>query len=168
MLELAATCFKSDQLHVRWRYLKERFPKVKLVIRAAKASDLAVQASLQADDAPIAEVPLLSSIIHHFVTSRFLIPFCHPFHRPVQSFIVKLWVQICRLSRQAQTLYLQAEQVDQAAAVMQVFNILLNIHLTNISSSLYLSINQSNKACHNYFHMSESTHIPRPPSKRFF
>ena len=28
--------------------------------------------------------------------------------------------QICRLSRQAQSLFLQAEQVDQAAAVMQV------------------------------------------------
>jgi len=75
MLELAATCFKSDQLHVR----------------AAKASELAVQASLQANDAPIAE--------------------------------------ICRLSRQAQTLYLQAEQVDQAAAVMQVAaGRLLNSH----------------------------------------
>ena len=72
----------------------------KYVFRAAKASELAVQASLQANDAPISEVPKIIE---------------SPFPQTRQM------SQICRLSRQAQTLYLQAEQVDQAAAVMQVF-----------------------------------------------
>ena len=69
MLELAATCFKSDQLHVRFSlilFANASKSEAWFNVRAAKASELAVQASLQANDAPIAEVQLLvsSSVIN--------------------------------------------------------------------------------------------------------
>ena len=78
MLELAATCFKSDQLHVRFSLiLFANASKIEpwFNVRAAKASELAVQASLQANDAPIAEVQLLVSSSVKFYSENFFFRF---------------------------------------------------------------------------------------------